>query len=193
MTGISKEERKRKKAGEAAKTAVSADEIAEEASVQPEQSGEPKVGSSSDAQSSAQDVLPEQKDEVKTETEGAAKAPAATSAAISGGDVLVYCKLPKGMKFQTPVGEVSLNGSLKSSIVGGYGCTAVRKDAWEFIQKVYGTMKVFDKLNPVIFAATSAADGESMAKEFGATVKTGLEKKNPNDIITTAERRAGVR
>lgn len=205
MAGITKKEREQRKAEAAAKaegvanvaTEEKASETADNADTQAKPEDEVKTEEAPAA--TAQQTSPEAEPEPETESTGNSHEKSVTkphfdpALPASSNGMRVYCKLPSGMKFPTPFGEVSLKGSSASNLVNGYGCTLVPQDAWEYIQKVYGKMKVFDKLNPVIFAASSTADGESMAKEFGANVKTGLEKKNPKDIVVAAERKAGIK
>ena len=91
--------------------------------------------------------------------------------------IYVYCKLPNGMIFSTPKGgQVKLNGSNTSSIIGGYGETAVPADEWAEVMKVWSKHPAIT--SNAIFAAEKSENGKEQAKEQ-AEVKTGLEPVDP--------------
>ncbi len=127
----------------------------------------------------------------------AVKKTAKTASVKNEGVYVIYCKLPCGMSFPLPSGKkVVLNGSNHkdgdhSLTILGYGRTEVAIDDWDWIMSVYGSLKIFNESNPVVFAAEDVISGDSAAREFGVSVKTGLEQRSPKEIIKTAEKQAG--
>lgn len=110
---------------------------------------------------------------------------------------IVYCKLPCGYSVPLPDGrKLILNGSNHKNDDGatltivGYGRTEVAIADWDYVMKVYGSMRLFSEDNPVIFAAESKKEGDEIARDVGPHVKSGMEQRAPRDIIKKAERQA---
>lgn len=121
----------------------------------------------------------------------------AEETASSEGVYVIYCKLPCGYSFPMPGGrKVVLNGSNhknddgQSLTISGYGRTEVAASDWEQIMEVYSALKVFDENNPIIFAAEDKKAGDDIAREFGPSVKNGMEQRAPKEIIKQAEKQA---
>lgn len=94
------------------------------------------------------------------------------------GIMKVFCKLPSGMTFAMPGGDVALKGASGSKLLGGYGVTFMSEPAWEALEARYGGMDVFTK--KIIFAEESMKDGAAIAQEM-SNEKTGFEGVDPRN------------
>jgi hypothetical protein len=171
VANISKEERERRAAEKAAKEAAE-QEAAEESNEEQE------------TPETEEAVDPVEKTDPPVASAVAVAKPKATPK--KSGDVQVYCKLPHGIKFQTPAGEITLAGSSSSNLVGGFGVTAVPKAAWEYVEGIYGKTKMFE--SGVIFSSEKASYGNDKAEETGKTVKSGMERKDQKEIFAMMEK-----
>lgn len=115
----------------------------------------------------------------KAAQEAAEKA-AAEKAQETGptGVMSVFCKLPSGMTFAMPGGDVVLKGAASSALFDGYGVTLMTAAAWEALEARYGKMDVFKK--KIIFAEEKIQNGAAIAKEMSGE-KTGFEGVDPKN------------
>lgn len=111
---------------------------------------------------------------------------ASKNKSTSSGTVTVYCNLPSGISFRLPGGrKLAFAGYPASRLVSGdgtalpagqYGKTRnVPLADWEYIQKTYGKAAYFNKDNPLLFAAASAAEGDAQAVDQSST-RHGMEQ-----------------
>lgn len=113
-------------------------------------------------------------------------------AAASGATVTVYCKLPHGIRYNLPDGDVlrivGALGADRSKLLvstaagpdsfAGFGVTPnVSAEAWAWVTEKYG--KDAAHRNGMIFAHEKAKDGQAEAKEKTAE-KTGFEPIDPS-------------
>lgn len=94
------------------------------------------------------------------------------------GVMKVFCKLPSGMTFAMPGGDVALKGASGSKLFGGYGVTFMSASAWEALEARYGGMDVFKK--KIVFAEENMKDGAAVAQEMSGE-KTGFEGVDPKN------------
>lgn len=108
------------------------------------------------------------------------------------GIVKVACKLPNGIRFETPYGEVLLKGVRMSEIVkaggylptGTYNITPVDANAWDWILANYSDQPMIQ--NGVIFAEEKYESAKSKALELTDEVKSGFEQIDPKKLKTNA-------
>lgn len=120
---------------------------------------------------------------------------ASKNKSTSSGTVTVYCNLPSGISFRLPNGrKLTFAGYPASRLVSGdgtvlpagqYGKTRnVPLADWEYIQKTYGKAAYFNRDNPLLFAAASAAEGDAQAADQSST-RHGMEQIDATDAQQT--------
>lgn len=124
-------------------------------------------------------------------------APAVKTSAKSD-TVFVALNRVNGIKFALANGErVLINGNGAPLVgremgvipIGGYGLTEISREAWEYIEKTYGCMEIFQ--NGLIFATDKRGDTE-MESVNRRSLRHGLEPIDPEKTVTTAVK-AGLR
>lgn len=99
-----------------------------------------------------------------------------TPEAAPAGVMKVFCKLPSGMTFSLPGGDVTLKGANDSALLGGYGVSFMSESKWAALAARYGDMDAFRK--KIIFAEQNLNDGVAIAKEMSGE-RTGFEGVDP--------------
>lgn len=109
-----------------------------------------------------------------------------TPEAAPAGVMKVFCKLPSGMTFSLPGGDVTLKGANDSALLGGYGVTFMSERKWTDLFVRYGDMDAFRK--NIIFAEQNINDGVAIAKEMNGerTGFEGVDPKNPGKDLQPA-------
>ena len=129
-----------------------------------------------------------------------ARKTAPVAATVQGADslpadtqdtVCVALNRPLGLSFRLPDGrKVALNGNGAPLVgkekgvlpVGTYGLTLINRDAWDYILKTYGEMKVFK--NGLCFATNSRAESEQEAASR-SDLRNGFEPVDPKRTVTS--------
>ncbi|HJA08904.1 MAG TPA: hypothetical protein H9962_06920 [Candidatus Mailhella merdigallinarum] len=116
----------------------------------------------------------------------AAKSEGASPASDPDGYVYVYANLPSGQIFALPDGgkvEIKgvpaslLRGPEGERLKGGkYGVTRVKKNEWDAVLRLYGTMAIFR--NGLVFATGSEFDGGEEAHQR-RDLRHGFEPLDP--------------
>ena len=114
----------------------------------------------------------------------------AVKAVQDDGLVNVACKIPNGIRFNTPYGEYMLKGVRMSEIVkaggylpaGSYNITPIPAKAWEWIKEHYKDQPFL--INKIIFAEREYNSAVAKAKDLDKDVESGFEQIDPKKTRT---------